>query len=132
MKDKIIFWKNILIGLGLLFYVGILYTNWATVTVTMDNNVALFLVLLIWWAILYIGMPDFYIPKARLFLFLFWVFVIMFAHYWLQDDPKRMVFLADILKIIWAIITVAWPFGLYISDKVKKKKDEEKIEIIEV
>jgi hypothetical protein len=50
----------------------------------------------------------------------------------LLNEPSKFVHVSDLFKLIGVIITLlAWT-NVLITDKVKKKKEDSKIEIIEV
>jgi hypothetical protein len=50
----------------------------------------------------------------------------------LKDDPAQMIYLADLTKVVAVMLIILWPTGLLISSKVKKKKADSKIQVIEV
>jgi len=50
----------------------------------------------------------------------------------LQDNPQNNVFFADLTKVIGVVLIIVAPFGLLVSDRIKKKRKASKIEVIEV
>ncbi len=131
MKDKIIQLFRLIIWVLLMIYVYYLYTKW--VVISPENNVIMMLfVSFIWVFMIVMWIHPLCIKKARYIQFFLWIFLILVGNYYLKDDPSKSLFLADIIKILWVLLTIAWPMWICVPEKCKKKEEEAKIEIIEV
>lgn len=59
------------------------------------------------------------------------VVLIMIGDHMLLNDPDLHVYVGDIVKILWVVITILAPTNAFITKKVKKAKEESTMEIIE-
>lgn len=135
MKDKILRSLHILIGAGLIAYVYYLFSNQAIIVkeAIQSNN----LYTLIWiWAFglinLYMWIRPICFKKPKTTIFLTWIVVILFSKYSLMDNPWEMIYMADILNILWVLLIIGWISWAWVLDLCKKKLQDEKTEIIEV
>ena len=65
-------------------------------------------------------------------LFAIAVALIFVGQYILMDDVSKHVYIADICKLVGAVLLVLSPTNILVSQKVITKKQEEKMEIIEI
>lgn len=135
MKDRIVSLIRIIIWSSLLWYMSFFYIKSIHVVASqnpmINNGVIIFLWLLAIWMI-YMWVRPFYIKRFKTLQVILGIFLVMFAHSVLKDDPYRLVFIQDALKVLWVFMIIIWPTWFCISEKVKKKIEEAKIEIIEV
>ncbi len=135
MKDKVVSALRIATGVGIVWYVSYLFVNNETIVKPWYANLNMVVLWVIWifgLRVIFSWIKSFFIPRQRLIQCITWIVLILLWSYVLQDDPDNYVYLADILNILWAILMVVWPIGILINEKIKKQKEEEKIEIIEV
>lgn len=70
------------------------------------------------------------LSKATVFVFGLWLIVIWDTV--LINNPADMVYVGDLFKLMWVVLTLlAWT-NVLVTDKVRKEKADKKIEIIEV
>jgi len=72
------------------------------------------------------------LPRLKRTLFAIGLTMLFVWHYVLQDNPQNNVFFADLTKVIGVVLIIVAPFGLLVSDRIKKKRKASKIEVIEV
>ena len=135
MKDTIIKTITLLIGFGLLVYVGWLFIQWTVVTAAGDQGWTVFALALSLFVALFfiaVALAPRLIPMNRWHLLLFGVLIILGAGYWLKDKPEQQVFLADIMKLVGVYLVITGPTRMLIPKKVQEAIEEEKMEVIEV
>lgn len=135
MKDKVVSILRIITGIWLVWYIAYLFSINAIITRESYQSLNIAILWLIWifWVRIFItGFKAFFFPRQKLIHFLTWLFLIILWSYILQDNPNKNIFLADILNIWWAFLMITGPMWVLINERMKKLKDEEKIEIIEV
>lgn len=135
MKDKIISAARIIIGWWIAWYTGyLLFNNLVIVkdAFVSSNQIIAWIIMFIGAFIFFMWVYPLCIPKARIIQLFFWIFLILFSYYFLQDNPSKLIFVWDILRILWALLCILGPMWVCIPDKCKKQAEESKIEIIEV
>jgi len=136
-KDIIIWWMRVAIWLWLLAYIFFLYNKKADIIPWSWNDIiVLWIIALIALVMIYVGLAKPCFKKARIIQATMWIILILFPQYtWITDNPANMIFLHDILQVLWAI-AIALSFGkICVYDKCQKieeKAKEEEMEIIEV
>lgn len=101
------------------------YLEYNTIYYIILMLICLFLFILFW-----IYPVHFRMTKATLFVL--GLALIIIGDTVLLNDVSTYVYVGDIFKILWVILTLlAWT-NVLITDKVKKQKENKKIEIIEV
>ena len=126
------------IGAAFLAYIVYLFTNGQVIVQGEYENLNELLYVLLTAFILYKIVFFGIFPKAlfgmkmtKATMLVSGIILILIGHYVLLNDASNHIFLWDIVKIIWVIITILGPTNMLISKKVKKKADESKMEIIE-
>ena len=65
-------------------------------------------------------------------LFVLSLALIILSQIIFANDWKEGIFIGDLFSVLGVIILILFPTNLLITDKVKKKKSEKNVEIIEV
>ncbi len=140
-KDLFLMFLRVIVWVSLLSYVIFLYTHKVDIVPTKPWNydvVILAIVALISLMIILVWLFRICFKRPRLTMFLMGIFLILFAYYsGIVDYPKNsnMVYLRDILVVLWVLASTLGLTNLCVYDKCKKieeKIKEEKMEIIEV
>ncbi|MEF2174904.1 MAG: hypothetical protein V3575_00410 [Candidatus Absconditabacteria bacterium] len=133
MRDNVVRVLRFVIGGSLIGYLIKLYTSNAIIT---DNeNMQMFFYIIVFCIGLYILAFAIYpicLPKPKTTNVLFGIFIIIFAASSLKDNPQNNVYIADILKIVGIMFTIAGFTKVLIPASCQKKMEDAKIEIIEV
>lgn len=98
----------------------------------MMNSIAFGVVLLFGIYLVAIVANPLFVPTKRRPLSLLWIFVIVFAHNILIDNPEQYSFLKDSMKIIGAMLVITWPMKLLTTKEAEQAKMMQDVEIIEV
>lgn len=130
--------KRSIIGLffgWVIFYLIYLLSNWIII-VNADflekNNLILGVYLLIFaYYFIFYSIKPIYINKYRLRNTLLWLLIITSSWSLLLNSWQEWLYFGDIFIIIWIILTIIWPTKILVSNKIKKEKQEKKMEIIE-
>lgn len=136
MKDII---KRVLISVfsgSLLWYLAYLYfqqivivQSWFT-----EYNIVYYGVLIIICLILFVffGVYPIHFKMTKATLFVMGIALIIIWDTVLLNDVSNHVYIADMFKVVWVILTfLAWT-NVLITDKVKKVWIDRKVKIIEV
>lgn len=136
MKDLI---KRILISiisgwflgyLGYLFFQNIMIVQWGFEQYNMIYY--LILVLICLFLFIFFGVYPVHFRMTKATLFVMGIALIIIGDTVLLNDISTYVYVGDIFKILGVILTLlAWT-NVLITDKVKKKGQSKKIEVIEV
>jgi hypothetical protein len=90
------------------------------------------LILICLFLFILFGIYPVYFKMTKATLFVFWIALIIIWDTVLLNDVTTHVYVGDIFKLLWVILTLlAWT-NVLITDKVKKQKQNKNIEIIEV
>jgi hypothetical protein len=111
------FWNNIIVQTYFLDY-----NNW--------YYLILILVCLVLFVFFWVYPVHFRMTKATLFVI--WIALIIVWDNILLNDVTKFVYVADLFKIIWVVLTLLARTNVLITDKVKLKWINKKVEIIEV
>jgi len=99
-----------------------------------EYNIIYYIILLLICGFLFVVFGIYPIPfkMTKATLFVLGIALIIIGDTVLLNDILNHVYVADIFKILWVILTLlAWT-NVLITDKVRKQKQDKKIEIIEV
>lgn len=133
MKTLIFRSKTVLIGVALLIYVVWLFIQWKTVGTTESLTlVAIVFAAALALYLIAIIVFKWLMPTNRYTIGLIGLVTILFANLYMVDDPSKYVYLADIMKLIWVFLVIAWPMKLLFTKKMEDEQFEKKVEIIEV
>jgi len=116
--------------LAYLFFQGTVIVQWAY----LERNTLYFLILTLICLFLFIlfGIYPIHFRLTKATLFVIGLALIVIWDTVLLNDITTYVYVGDVFKVLWVILTLlAWS-NLLITDKVLKKKQEKNIEIIEV
>ena len=127
-----IFW---LIFLSIVVYLVYLFSNWAIIVneTFLDKNKLIFgiyLFVFLYYLVFY-SIKPMYVKKHKLWNTLIWLFIITSSQSLLLNSWNDWIYFADMFTVIWIFLTAIWPTNLLISNKLKKEKQEKKMEIIE-
>lgn len=130
---RIIFW---LIFLAILSYLTYILINWTIIVNEnfLDQNMIiniLYILIFLYYFVFYVVKPT-YIPKFKLRNTLIGMFILTSSQSFLTNNWSLNIYFGDIFTVIWVILTIIWPTNLLISKKLKQKKQESKMEVIEV
>jgi len=116
--------------LAYLFFQNIIIVqSWFT-EYNMWYYLILLLICLFLFIIFWIYPIHFKLTKATLFVL--WLALIIIWDTVLLNDVSNNVYVGDIFKVLWVVLTLlAWT-NILITDKISKKKQDKNIEIIEV
>lgn len=116
--------------LAYLFFQNITIVQSGFIEYNMIYYIILFLICLFLFILFGIYPIHFKLTKATLFvigiaLIIIWDTVLL-------NDITHHVYVADIFKVLWVILTLlAWT-NVLVTDKIKKQKQNKKVQIIEV
>jgi hypothetical protein len=121
--------------LSVIIYLVFLFSNWTIIVNEsfLDQNKAIFglyMVIFLYYLVFYIIKPT-YIKKFKLRNTLIWIFMIVASQSFLLNSWNESLYFGDIFTVIWIFLTIIWPTNLLISQKLKKEKQEKRMEIIE-
>ena len=137
MKDLI---KRISISVVSWMFLGYTVFLWMNNTIIAGSeylrfNVYYFVLLLVIWLFLFVmfGVYPIHIKFTKPTLFFIWVFLIVFWQYFLVEySLDNKVYLQDIVKIFWVVLSILSLTNVLITDKVKKQKEDSNAQVIEV
>lgn len=133
MRDNVVRVLRFIVWWSLIGYVIKLYLSNAIITNNENMQILFYIMILfIWLYIIAFAIYPICLPKPKTTNVLFWIFIIIFAEISLIDNPQNHVYIADILKILWIVFTIAWFTKVLIPASCQKKMEDAKIEIIEV
>lgn len=136
MKDIIVRTLRIIIWWWIAWYMAFVFLNNLVIvndSLLNNNQFVIIFVWLLWLFMFVMWVFALCMPRAKLVQFIFWIFLILFSSYVLKDNPSKLIFIWDILRVVWVFLMVAWPIWLCVTENCKKKAEEAKIvEIIEV
>lgn len=133
IKDTVMKTITSIIWFGLFVYVWWLFMQGQQVTVSSDTNIiALILCIVVAVFLLILVFRPRLVTTNRWVLWIIGILVILSASYWLADNADQMIYLRDIMILVWVYITITGPTKLLIPQKVQEALADEKVEIIEV
>jgi len=133
MKTFLFRSKTVLLGAALLTYTIWLFVNglsvwvteaWTTAGLAVCAFVGLYLIAII-------AFPSL-MPTNRWSIGLLWIGLVWFAHAFLRDNPAQMVYIADVVKLLWVFLIIAGPTKLLMTNKMEQEIADKNVEIIEV
>lgn len=98
---------------------------------TNNNLFYLLLTLIPLYFLIFFVILKKYPAKHKIIGVLLWIITILFSKFYLINDGLNGQFVGDIFTIIGIIIIWVSPTNLLINTKLKKKRDDKKVEIIE-
>lgn len=128
---------RLFVGLFLLAYIWYIYMSWLSIVwadydfMVVNNLISVIFVIVLSVLLIFDWIKPICFNKPRLTYSLFWVMLIFIWAYSIIDNPSLNLYLWDILRLLWAIIVILWLSWLLTPNSCIKKKEEEKIEIIE-
>lgn len=136
MKDMV---KRILISIISWGFIGYLAYLFFQNTVIVQGgfaqyNMLYYLILILVCLFLFIlfGIYPVHFRMTKATLFVMGIALIVIGDTVLLNDISTHVYVGDIFKVLWVVLTLlAWT-NVLITDKVKKQKQDRKVEIIEV
>jgi len=136
MKDL---FKRIMISVVSGWFLGyVAYLFFQNITIVqsgfIEYNMVYYIILLLICLFLFVlfGIYPVHFKMTKATLFVLGIALIIIWDTVLLNDIANHVYVADIFKVLWVILTLlAWT-NVLITDKVKKQKQNKKVEIIEV
>lgn len=136
MKDII---KRVVISFvswGFLWYLLFLFVNNATIVqwAYSEYNILYYIILTVICLYLFIlfGIYPVHVKMTKATLFVCWLALVVIWDTVLTNNPSNSIYVGDLFKLLWVVLTLlAWT-NLLITDKVTKQSADSKIEIIEV
>lgn len=136
MKD---IFKRIIISVISGWFLGyVAYLFFQNITIVqsgfIEYNMVYYIILLLICLFLFIffGVYPVHFKMTKATLFVLGIALIIIWDTVLLNDIANHVYVADIFKVLWVVLTLlAWT-NVLITDKVKKQKQSKKVEIIEV
>lgn len=136
MKDL---FKRIMISVVSGWFLGyVAYLFFQNITIVqsgfIEYNMVYYIILLLICLFLFIffGVYPIHFKMTKATLFVLGIALIIIWDTVLLNNIANHVYVADIFKVLWVVLTLlAWT-NVLITDKVKKQKQSKKVEIIEV
>lgn len=136
MKDL---FKRIMISVISGWFLGyVAYLFFQNITIVqsgfIEYNMVYYVILLLICLFLFVlfGIYPVHFKMTKATLFVLGIALIIIWDTVLLNDIANHVYVADIFKVLWVVLTLlAWT-NVLITDKVKKQKQSKKVEIIEV
>lgn len=134
--DNIKRWFFGILFTAILAYLIYLFSNWTIIVNEsfLEKNTMiywLYILIFLYYLVFYVIKPT-YIKKYKLRNTLIWIFIITSSQTFLINDWFNGIFYGDIFTVIWVILAILWPTDLLVSKKLKKEKQDKKMEVIEV
>ncbi len=135
-KDVMISIVRIIIWLSLISYVSYLWYNHMDILPkeVWNNDIIVLSIVWVLWAIItlfWIIKPC--LKKPRVTQVIVWLIVILFPTYaWIVDSYTAHIYLWDILRVLWVIITILWFTKMCIYNSCTKKAEQKKVEEMEI
>jgi hypothetical protein len=125
-----------LIFAAIVAYLTYLFSNWIIIVNEnfLDQNKLIFwlYIFIFLYYLVFYSIKPIYIKKYKLRNTLIWLFMITASQSFLINSWHEGLYYADIFTVIWVFLTAIWPTNALILNKIKKEKQEKKMEIIEV
>jgi len=136
MKDLV---KRIVIGViswVFMWYVIFLLSTWTLIVqsgyVPQQTMYAIILLVVFFFLFIFFAVYPVHFRMTKGTLFIIGLALIIFWDTILLNDTTTKVYLGDLVKLLWVVLTLlAWT-NVLITDKVRKIKADKKVEIIEV
>jgi hypothetical protein len=136
MKDFIKRISIAIISWLLLWYILYLFLWWTIIVQGefIDSNYLVYWILLIVCLFFFIlfGLHPVTIKATKATLFVIWIWLIILSNRVLLNNIDEWIYIWDIFIILWVIVTVLSPTKILITNKIQKKKDNSKMQVIEV
>ncbi len=136
MKDIL---KRIVISIifgALIWYLLFLFMNSAIIVQWefLESNNLYYIILLAICVYLFVffGIYPINIKMTKATLFVMGLALVIIWDTVLTNNSSNYVFVADLFKVVWVLLSILCWTNLLVTDKVKKIKDSKNIEIIEV
>jgi len=112
-----------------LFYQKTIIVQWSF----FDSNFIFYFFLLSAGLFLLIafGIYPLSIKRNKVILLFLWIWFIIIGNYVLLNDIQEKIFIWDIVKVFWVIITILAPTNILVTSKVKKNITNSKMEVID-
>lgn len=136
MKDLLKRGSIGLVCILVLSYFGYLFVGQQIIVQTyfVDRNTLYFIVLSLIFIYIFIffALKPFYFKISKVSLFVLWLSLIVLWDTVLVNDMVKQIYIGDLSKLIWVIITLLAFTNFFVTNKVKKQHQDSKIEIIEI
>lgn len=136
MKDLL---KRGSIGLICVLFLGYLIylLIWSQTIVQIwfiDQNILYYVVLAIvfLYILIFFSIVPTYFKISKWSLFLLWLALILLWDGVLINNPDKQIYLADLVKLIWVVITLLSFSNFFITSKLQKQHQDKKVKVIEV
>jgi len=90
------------------------------------------LILAFVYIFIFFALTPFYFKISKVSLFVLWISLIVLWDGVLVNDINKQIYVGDIVKLLWVIITLLAFTNFFVTNKVKKQHEESKVEIIEI
>lgn len=136
MKEFIKRWLIISITAALIIYIGFLFIQWKVIVSSeyLQQNTIYYIVLLVVLAYIMIfhGIRPVYVRFSKPMLFFIGIWLIIISRIVFQNNGEEWIYIGDITSVIWVVLTLLSRTKALTSEKILKKKAEDKIKVIEV
>lgn len=92
------------------------------------------LILIVFYKMMFFGIKPkaiFGMKMTKATTFVLWITLILLGNYVLLNNVESKVYIWDIVTVLWVIMTILAPTNILITKKIKKQKQNSKMEIIE-
>jgi membrane protein DedA with SNARE-associated domain len=75
---------------------------------------------------------PFNMPMIKRSLFVIWVGLVFYGFYIFKNDAAQNIHVSDLLRVYWVLVLILGSTWILVPKKVKKMKEQSKMEIIEI
>ena len=75
---------------------------------------------------------PFNMPMIKRSLFVIWVGFVFYGFYIFKNDVSQNIYLSDLLRVYWVLVLILGSTWILVPKKVKKMKEQSRMEIIEI
>lgn len=136
MKDilkRLTIWTFSILFLAYLSYLW--FWNFVIVQTYFEQRNMLYYIVLalaFLYVFIFFSVSPFYFKFSKTTLFVLWISLIVLWDTILVNDMYNNIYLADIIKVFGVVFTLLVFTNFFITNKVKKEKEDSTIEIIEI
>lgn len=136
MKDllkRITIW---IISWAFIWYLAYLFWTWQVIVHQWfsEFNILYFIILAVVWVYLLFlfAIHPIYMKISKASLFVMWIALVLIWDTVLINNSDLYIYVSDFAKILWSFLVVlAWT-NFFVDWKIKKQKQDSKLQIIEV
>lgn len=136
MKDFLKRFSISVISISMISYLVYLFLNKQIIVQSqfIEYNVVymVILVLIFLYLLILFGIYPIYFRMTKASLFVLWIAMIILWNNVLINNVDLNIYISDFIKILWVCFLMFCWNNVLITDKIKKQKNDSKLEIIEI